>query len=358
MLAVSYARSKSYHLQKGFMPAVAIPESKILIIDDDEGILTTVRILLRRHFGIVHTGNTPQKITQLLHQEQYNVVLLDMNFNPGDTSGNDGFRWLEHINQQSPGTSVVLMTAYGEIDLAIKAMKQGAVDFVVKPWENDKLLSALTAAFRKSKFAPVAPAVHSGSVDSHSEVEKIFMFLDLKGSTTMAENLGHVKYFSLLSDFFSDISDPIEKRGGEIYQYVGDEVVITWPIKAGLQQANCLHTFFDIQSTIQQKSSEYMRKFGLVPVFKAGIHSGMVSTGWVGKMKKEIVYSGDVLNTTARIEGLCNKLQEPVLISETLLLHLSDQLAENTTKEVGMISLRGRNQPVKLFAPIPPAQAD
>lgn len=339
------------------MPLVAIPEGKILIVDDDEGILTTVRILLKRQFGVVHTGNTPQKITQLLHQEQYNVVLLDMNFNPGDTSGNDGFHWLEHIIQQSPGTSVILMTAYGEIDLAIKAMKQGAVDFVIKPWENDKLMETLTAAFRKSKFITATTSNQSLEQRSHTEVEKIFMFLDLKGSTTMAERLGHVRYFSLLSDFFSDISDPIEKRGGEIYQYVGDEVVITWPVELGLQQANCVYTFFDIQAVIEQKSHEYIRKFGMVPAFKAGIHSGKVSTGWVGKMKKEIVYSGDVLNTTSRIEGLCNKLQQSVLISETLLAHLADQLPENTTKEVGLISLRGRKQPVKLFAAIPPALA-
>lgn len=336
------------------MPAAAIPEGKILIIDDDEGILTTVRILLKRQFGTVHTGNTPHKITQLLHQEQYNVVLLDMNFNPGDTSGNDGFHWLDHILQQSSGTSVVLMTAYGEIDLAIKAMKQGATDFVVKPWDNEKLMETLKAAFRKSKFSSEPSSTESLENGAHTEVEKIFMFLDLKGSTTMAEKLGHVKYFSLLSDFFSDISDPIEQRGGEIYQYVGDEVVITWPIDAGLRQANCLQTFFDIQTVIQQKGQEYTRKFGLIPTFKAGIHSGMVSTGWVGKMKKEIVYSGDVLNTTSRIEGLCNKLQQPVLLSETLLTHLSDQLPQHAAEEVGMISLRGRNEPVKLYAPILP----
>lgn len=333
------------------MPSAAIPEGKILIIDDDEGILTTVRILLKRQFGVVHTGNTPQKITHLLHQEQYNVVLLDMNFNPGDTSGNDGFHWLEHITQQSPGTSVVLMTAYGEIDLAIKAMKQGAVDFVIKPWDNEKLISTLTTAFRKSKFT--SPSAHIDR-DSHAEVERIFMFLDLKGSTAMAENLGHVKYFSLLSDFFSDISDPIEKRRGEIYQYVGDEVVVTWSIDAGLENANCLQTFFDIQYTILQKEKEYKRKYGLVPIFKAGIHTGMVSTGWVGKMKKEIVYSGDVLNTTARIEGLCNKLHEPLLLSEILISRLSGKIPPNSAKEVGMISLRGRTQPVKLFAAIPP----
>ncbi len=336
------------------MPSVAIPEGKILIVDDDEGILTTVRILLKRQFGTVHTGNTPQKITQLLHQERYNVVLLDMNFSPGDTSGNDGFHWLEHILQQSRGTSVVLMTAYGEIDLAIKAMKHGAADFVVKPWDNEKLMDTLTAAFRKSKFSSDPASDASGNDHSHSEVEKIFMFLDLQGSTAMAEKLGHVKYFSLLSDFFSDISDPIEQRGGEIYQYVGDEVVITWSMDSGLPQANCLHTFFDIQTVIQKKRNEYIRKFELVPAFKAGIHSGMVSTGWVGKMKKEIVYSGDVLNTTSRIEGLCNKLQQPLLLSETLLSRLSDQVPPNATEEVGMISLRGRSEPVKLYAPILP----
>lgn len=336
------------------MPNAAIPEGKILIIDDDEGILTTARIILKRQFGLVHTGNTPQKITQLLHQEQYHVVLLDMNFNPGDTSGNDGFHWLTQISQQSPGTCVVLMTAYGEIDLAIKAMKTGAADFVVKPWDNEKLIETLTDAYRKSKFISPPPIVSNSPARSHSEVERIFMFLDIKGSTAIAEQLGHVKYFSLLSDFFSDISDPIERKAGEIYQYVGDEVVVTWPISTGVEAANCLATFFDIRETIQQRKHEYIRKYDLVPEFKAGIHTGMVSTGRVGKVKTEIVYSGDVLNTTARIEGLCNKLHQSLLVSETLLKKLPPQNESYLTSEVGTIPLRGRTEPIKLYAILSP----
>lgn len=330
------------------MPA-AIPDGKILIIDDDEGILSTVKILLRRQFGLVQTANTPQKITQLLHQDSYHVVLLDMNFSPGDTSGEDGFFWLEQINQSSPGSSVILMTAYGEIDLAIRALKQGAVDFVVKPWENDKLQETLLAAYKKSQFSEPA-RTEIPETSPHAEVERIFMFLDLKGSTSMAESLGHVKYFSLLSDFFSDIADPISSRDGNIYQYVGDEAVVVWDLESGLANVNCLNCFFEIKSAIQNRADHYQERFGLIPEFKAGLHAGKVTTGWIGKHKKEIVYSGDVLNTTSRIEGLCNKHNRNLLISGSLLSQLHLEKDQFHATEVGLVPLRGRKEPMKLYS--------
>ena len=103
----------------------------------------------------------------------------------------------------------------------------------------------------------------------------------------MAEHLGHVRYFSLLSDFFSDIADPISARQGSIYQYVGDEAVVVWDLEVGLTEANCLNCFFDIEAAIQARRSHYQERFGLVPEFKAGLHAGVVTTGWIGKHKKD-----------------------------------------------------------------------
>ena len=127
----------------------------ILIVDDDDDILLTTRIVLKRHFAKVNTANDPHQINSLLEKNSFDVILLDMNFTAGFTSGKEGLRWLKKVRKSSPHTRVVLMTAYGEVDLAVKAMKEGATDFVVKPWENERLEGAVLNAL---KAAPVAEA--------------------------------------------------------------------------------------------------------------------------------------------------------------------------------------------------------
>ncbi len=174
------------------------------------------------------------------------------------------------------------------------------------------------------------------------------MFLNVTEFTGIAEQLGHIRYFELLNDFFKDIDEPIERHKGEIYQYVGDEVVVTWPLNAGVENANCLNCFFDIVSTIDNLSTEYIDKYDLVPSFKAGMHYGKVSTGTIGTLKKEIIYTGDVLNTTSRIEGLCNMHGVNILLSKNLV----DQLQDNqkySSKRIGELILRGKSTKVTLF---------
>ena len=174
------------------------------------------------------------------------------------------------------------------------------------------------------------------------------MFLDIRSSTTIAEELGHVQYFALLNDFFRDIAEPISNNKGHIYQYVGDEVVVSWTLDDGLTNANCLQCFFDIVDTMNQHGHKYERKYGVRPSFKAGMHYGKVSTGTVGTLKKEIIYTGDVLNTASRIEGLCNKHDVDLLLSKSLV----DRLSLNqtfTAKRIGEISLRGKSTEIMLF---------
>jgi class 3 adenylate cyclase len=326
-------------------------EGRILIIDDDEGILTTLRIMLRKHFADIVTANTPHKITQLLNQQTFHVIMLDMNFSVGATSGKEGFYWLSAIRELSAASQVIMMTAYGDIDLAIKAMKQGATDFVVKPWENERLFEAVHNAYKQSLIHLPAPKQETRrqQASSAEEVNRVFMFLDIRSSTEIAEELGHIAYFELLNDFFSDIAEPVLRHEGEIYQYVGDEVVITWPLERGLEDGRCLRCFFAIWDTIDQHAAHYQQRYRLVPTFKAGLHFGRVTTGSVGTLKKEVVFSGDVLNTTARIEGLCNRFNANLLISKPLLDLLPDD-HQHPSREIGAFTLRGKKEEITLYA--------
>lgn len=180
------------------------------------------------------------------------------------------------------------------------------------------------------------------------EEQRIFMFLDIRSATSIAEKLGHENYFSLLNDFFDDITDPIIFHKGEIYQYVGDEVTISWEIDEGIKNLNCIKCFFEIKRKIRKFSYRYKANYGLVPEFKAGLHMGKVIIGQVGVVKKDIVFSGDVLNTTSRIQEKCNLLKTDVLISETVYYMIDDKAGFNF-ENVGSIDLKGKEKPVTLY---------
>jgi DNA-binding NtrC family response regulator len=127
---------------------------KILIIDDNEDLLTAAKIFLKRHFGQIDTETNPNLLPILIVNEQYDVILLDMNFTKDVSSGQEGFYWLDRILELDSSAVVVLITAYGDVNTAVRAIKEGATDFVLKPWENEKLLATLNAALqlRKSKL--------------------------------------------------------------------------------------------------------------------------------------------------------------------------------------------------------------
>tara|TARA_Y100001980_G_C14556904_1_gene353070 strand:- start:39125 stop:40483 length:1359 start_codon:yes stop_codon:yes gene_type:complete len=123
---------------------------KILIVDDNKGALSALRLLLEPEFDEILTLFNPNAILGMLRKTEVDVVLLDMNFTAGVNSGNEGFYWLKQIKDQSPNTEVIMLTAYGDIDLAVKSVKEGATDFVMKPWENEKLLTTVQSALRIS----------------------------------------------------------------------------------------------------------------------------------------------------------------------------------------------------------------
>lgn len=181
------------------------------------------------------------------------------------------------------------------------------------------------------------------------EEERIFMFVDIRSSTTIAERLGHVRFFNLLNDFFRDITNPILYTSGEVYQYVGDEVVLSWPMEKGLQKANCIRCFFSMQEAINRKAHRYRERYGVVPEFKAGLHCGPVTTGEIGVIKKDIVFSGDVMNTTSRIQSMCNEYGVKILFSKYLMDKLSLPPNGYHPRRMGIIELRGKRQKVELY---------
>lgn len=178
--------------------------------------------------------------------------------------------------------------------------------------------------------------------------DRIFLFLDIKGSTTIAEQLGPKKYFDFLQDFITDATAPILQTQGQIYQYVGDEIIVNWPMEKGLRAANCIQCFFKVQETIQANRHHYYQQYQLLPSFKAGIHYGKVMVGEIGVVKKEITFSGDVLNTTSRIQNECNKHGVLLLVSKQLL-QLLPLPTSMQTKAIGNIALRGKQERVQLF---------
>ncbi|MEM7369339.1 MAG: sigma-54 dependent transcriptional regulator [Bacteroidota bacterium] len=130
---------------------------KILIVDDDVDILLTARMVLKHKVRSIQTENDPHQIVTLLKEGSFDLVLLDMNFTTGYTSGKEGLRWLKKIKKIVPDIQVIMMTAYGDINLAVKAMKEGATDFVVKPWENENLQQVVFAALSKPDSPPESP---------------------------------------------------------------------------------------------------------------------------------------------------------------------------------------------------------
>lgn len=128
-------------------------DAKILVIDDNKSVLSALEILLQFEYKNVQTLFNPNQISSFPNMEQIDIVLLDMNFSAGVNTGNEGLYWLNEIKKKSPNTSVIMMTAYGAVDLAVKALKQGASDFVLKPWNNERLLTTVKSAheLRKSK---------------------------------------------------------------------------------------------------------------------------------------------------------------------------------------------------------------
>ena len=167
----------------------ATREKTLLVVDDDEDILLTAKILLKPYFKKVYTESQPHEILSLIRENKCDVVLLDMNFTMGFTSGKEGLRWLKKIRKESATVSVLLMTAYGDVKLAVKAMKEGATDFVLKPWDNETLIQSLQSILAQdSTSSPMtsykpASSRETSMIGEAPNMQEVFSLIQKVGPT-------------------------------------------------------------------------------------------------------------------------------------------------------------------------------
>jgi adenylate cyclase len=179
------------------------------------------------------------------------------------------------------------------------------------------------------------------------EENRIIMFLDLKDSTPIAEKLGNKDYFKFIRDFIFFISEGMIANEGRIYQYVGDEVVVWWPAsKENAKKA--VGALLTARKELNKYAELFRRQYGVIPEYKAGLHTGIVTVGQVGLIKKDVVMSGDTINTAARICTACTDSGQKYLASKEMvdLLDMKDW----QTESMGPFDLKGKNEPMELFA--------
>ena len=203
------------------------------------------------------------------------------------------------------------------------------------------------------KFGPgVLIPMLLGKYRNPREQERLFMFMDMQSSTTHAEELGPTKYSSLIQDCYLDINQVLLKYHAEIYQYVGDEIVLSWLRTRGLKGHSCLDFFFECERHFESRKEYYEEKYGIIPKFKAGLHLGMVVAAEVGDIKREIAYHGDAINTSARIQGLCNQYGQRLLVSSEVMEFVGSDFGYNFDS-IGELALRGKVTETHLYGVAP-----
>jgi class 3 adenylate cyclase len=179
--------------------------------------------------------------------------------------------------------------------------------------------------------------------------DRVMMFLDLTGSTSLAEALGEVRMQDLLTRFFFDIDEPIVAHGGEVHAYVGDEVIVSWPFTAQVSDGRCLDCFFAVEDRIEGSADTYRREFGSVPRFRAALHAGPVVISECGNSRRQIAYFGDTMNVTARLQEHCKAVGQTLLVSADLLRRVRPG-PDLRVVALGQAALRGRAASVEIFA--------
>ena len=162
--------------------------------------------------------------------------------------------------------------------------------------------------------------------------ERIFMFIDVNSSTSIAEKIGDLKFHNFLNDFYYDITRCILSTKGEIYRYIGDEINITWSMKRGLSNANCITTYFYVLHQIKRQKEKYLSKYGFIPQFTAGLHCGNVTTGEIGEVKSQVIHHGEVIHITKLIKNKFKELDQNFLLTESMLQNINLPAAINPIK--------------------------
>ena len=225
-----------------------------------------------------------------------------------------------------------------------KSFQVFVVFFLVTSW----ILSAYQEV--KRKFGKgVLLAMLLGRYHRPQEKDKIFMFVDLKSSVRLAEELGHIRYSYFLQDSYYDLNVVIDRYKAKIYQYVGDQAVLHWDLADGLKDANCIKCFYAFIERLDKNRDYYEKRYGRVPYFKAGAHAGRVTVAEVGVRKRSIAFHGDTVNTTSRIHDHCNEYQQRLLISKDLFDMLPDNVGLET-QYIGDEVLKGKYHTMEILS--------
>ncbi|MFI5385917.1 MAG: adenylate/guanylate cyclase domain-containing protein [Fimbriimonadales bacterium] len=232
-------------------------------------------------------------------------------------------------------------------------VEQVFVHFFSRGWEvtlGVPFLIALGILFLVELSRRIGPgrlvSLLLGRYRNPREETRLFLLIDVCGSTTLAESLGSVLYSTLLRDFFDDLTEPVLETGGEIVEYVGDEAIVSWrfrPERAG----EALRCYLLFRKRIQDRSSEYKKQFGVLPKFKAALHAGPVVATEVGQLKTQVVLHGDALNTASRVLAQCNELEAELLVTESVAPYLAPVEGFRIV-DLGRVSLRGKWEAVGL----------
>jgi class 3 adenylate cyclase len=178
---------------------------------------------------------------------------------------------------------------------------------------------------------------------------RVLMFLDLANSTSLAESMGELRVQGLLTRFFFDIDGAIVAHGGEVHAYVGDEVIVTWPLDERMSGGRCIECFFAIADSITEHADSYRQEFGTVPSFRAGLHAGHVVISECGSSRRQLAYFGDTVNVTARLQEHCKEVGRNLLVSADLLRDMKLKPAF-AVEAFGEVRLRGRAAAIGVFS--------
>ena len=250
-----------------------------------------------------------------------------------------------------------------DIDRSEGLINEAALQHVLNVFKQPKTHILIFELFMLGNLITFVRSVHKkfgtrvfvntllGKNQDPKEEDLVFIFIDMKHSTEIAEELGHVKYSNFIRDYYRLLSNCCEENHGEIYQIAGDGAFLTWKISDCKKQARPIDCFYDFKECLERTAYKFKKRYGVVPAFKAAAHCGKVISTEVGNFGSEMAYHGDVLNTTSRIQTLCSKLGQDFLISEDLYMRLPLPLPHGFLGvKAGFFELRGKKNGILIFS--------
>lgn len=249
--------------------------------------------------------------------------------------------FIDSIFINSKGTREALQISINEI-LQLKLLLQKIIYWII--------LFVITQLYIEinEKYSPgVFIDIITGKYMQPKIEKRIIMFIDLKDSTPIAEKLGHVENFKFIRDFIFHVSMAIIEHGGRIYQYVGDEVVVSWLYDKN-NTKKCMASIIEARKNLQKNGNHFRRRYDIIPEFRVGIHMGEVTVGEIGVIKKDLAMSGDTMNTTARIRSACNELNQKFIMSKDFMEN--SDLAAWQGESLGIVDLKGKANGIELFS--------